>query len=162
MDPSHLERSVSHAVNLIGQGKGHEGMHPCLTWGFLGTFISAQRWHSLAARGGSQDFFSSYLSVDELRSHFSVFDGFTGRVHIVLGEEDELVPGHVDRRLLAQNLRTTLPNDNDAVSVIAGANHWFSSQEAADTFGDLVVGDLAALEGFRFPTPITAVTYARF
>jgi hypothetical protein len=86
-----------------------------------------------------------------------------------MGGEDEFVPKHVDKRLLAQKFTHALLllNNNGTtaevqVDLISRANHKLSSQEARDTFVNIVVEDLAALDGFCFPTPIAAVTYARF
>jgi hypothetical protein len=179
MDPSALERSVSHAANLIGQGKGHEPMPSDLTcdsdvarfiskllavpWNDPNAFMSAELWHSFAARGHCQDLFSSELSVDELRSDFSVFDGFTYRVHMILAYKDKRVPNYIDKHYHAHNIATALPNNDDTtgtVTVIDDADHNFSTQEARDSFKNIVMGNLIFYDTpSRLLPPPTEGTY---
>jgi hypothetical protein len=149
MDPILLERSILHASALITAGQDDQPMPLDLTTGFPGVVISAKRWHSLAAKGGYEDFFSSDLSPEVLRSTFSVFNG-TRKVHFLLGEEDETYPDYIgDKHLLAEKFATALPDHEGVstmVSVIPGANHQVSDQRARDKFVELVLDDVKSLD----------------
>jgi Protein of unknown function (DUF1749) len=148
MPPDLFGRSIAHASALIAAGQGEELMPLDLTTGFPGVVIEARRWHSLAAKGGYEDFFSSDLPPQELRSLFSCFD-CNIRVHFLLGEEDRSVPDDVDKHLLAQKFATALPDHegvSGVVSVIPFADHQLSDPTSREKFVEIVLDDLRGLD----------------
>jgi alpha-beta hydrolase superfamily lysophospholipase len=138
--PDVLKQSVAHASSLIEAGKGDELMPLHLTAAFPGVVISASRWHSLAAKGGYEDFFSSDLPVDELQSYFSPFADVP--VHLFLGEKDEVVPESIGAQLLLKRFSTALSDPGlgitATVDLIPGANHELTGKDARDTYVNLV------------------------
>ncbi|KAL1493507.1 hypothetical protein AB1Y20_017212 [Prymnesium parvum] len=123
------ERTLREAARLVAEGRGGQLLQE-LHYGFVP--ITAERYTSLFARGGDEDFFSSDLTDDELSARLGHMSG-----------ADEYVPPHVDAAALAQRFaKATGAPEATATLVIEGANHALTSPEgAADAFID-AVGEL--------------------
>mmetsp|Transcript_41064 Transcript_41064/g.99562 ORF Transcript_41064/g.99562 Transcript_41064/m.99562 type:complete len:175 (-) Transcript_41064:236-760(-) len=151
------ERTLREAARLVAEGRGGQLLQE-LHYGFVP--ITAERYTSLFARGGDEDFFSSDLTDDELSArlgHMSTSGQREARgqstvavphhpglyVLFALSGADEYVPPHVDAAALAQRFaKATGAPEATATLVIEGANHALTSPEgAADAFID-AVGEL--------------------
>ncbi|KAL2157179.1 hypothetical protein VTH06DRAFT_6400 [Thermothelomyces fergusii] len=99
MTPEELERSVQFATDMIEAGKEDDPMPKKLLPSIFSTPVTAYRWHSLAAKGGDDDYFSSDLSGSVISAAFGRVDK---PLLILPAGQDEMVPPDVDRsRFLA-------------------------------------------------------------
>ncbi|KAK4097959.1 DUF1749-domain-containing protein [Parathielavia hyrcaniae] len=129
MSPDELGRSVRVAADLIDNGcKGDAMPQECLPF-FFTTPVTAYRWHSLAAKGGDEDYFSSDLDDSTLAAAFGRVDKL---LLILSAGDDELVPPTVDREaLLGRWIAACRPGiASDLSGFIPGANHVVSKPEA--------------------------------
>jgi len=82
--------------------------------------ITASRYLSLTGRLTLDDMWSNDLQPDELRH---LFVGITSPVLMAISLDDEYVPSHIDKRLLAQRLFDAMPaNVHSSLDFFAG-NH---------------------------------------
>jgi pimeloyl-ACP methyl ester carboxylesterase len=86
------------AQRYCQEGKGEYILPLNLTTSMFGNIpISARRWVALACKGGEDDYFSSDLSEERLKSTLAKVDK---PLLIVYGEKDEYVPESVDKKAL--------------------------------------------------------------
>jgi len=120
---------VAKAQAMLDQGHGREAM-PSHNNPIINTFggpITAYRAHSLLAKGGDDDFFSSDLSDSQLARTFGAFPASTP-VCFLLGAEDPYVPASVDKAALLQRWTRILRRggalvDDDNGGLVPGAHH---------------------------------------
>lgn len=92
-----LQKLNEEALALVKAGKGDELVSEEHRKVIFGTPITAYRWCSLVLPGGDDDFFSSDISDDVLKTTFGVVqEPFL----VALSEKDEFTPENVDREKL--------------------------------------------------------------
>lgn len=107
--------------------------------------VSAERWVSMVARGGKEDFFSSDLTEEEMARAFCGMkaaaerqDRAKAKSLILVGGSDECVPDRIDKEKLVQRMaRHAGPGAEGRV--LEGANHNIEDVEAQRTFVDMVI-----------------------
>lgn len=103
----------------------------------FGAPITAYRFASLASERGDDDYFSSYLTSEELLKSFGVV---TKPLLVLFGEKDEFVPDFVDRQKLVDGWKkSTDPNKWSPLSkVLKGATHNVGPQSDKGAEEDLI------------------------
>eukprot|EP00053_Salpingoeca_punica_P026583 m.21036 g.21036 ORF g.21036 m.21036 type:complete len:165 (+) comp8862_c0_seq1:202-696(+) len=95
---------IEAATKLVETGRGKD----CLPFemSLFGAAMSATRFLSLAVRGGQDDYFSSDLSDEELKTKLGPLNVPT---LVVFSEDDEAVPMWVDKQLLLKRMCAAMP-----------------------------------------------------
>ncbi|KAF1345945.1 hypothetical protein BDV97DRAFT_359429 [Delphinella strobiligena] len=133
------EKANKLAKEWIDTGRGEDVLPQAHVSGIFGSCaITARRWLSLASPDGNgeDDYFSSYLSDEKLQSTF-------GRVKVpilvLMGEKDEYVPLHVDRKAMVGRWvkimrENNSPVDGKSEELLGGASHNLNgnSEEVVD------------------------------
>ncbi|KAJ4290791.1 hypothetical protein N0V88_006541 [Collariella sp. IMI 366227] len=122
MTPAALEASILVAKKMIENGQKEDFMPKAFLPPIFTTPITAYRWHSLAAKGGDDDYFSSELPNSMLAATF----GHVNKPLLILPSgEDEMVPPTVDRKgLLDRWIAACGDGVASALSeLIPGADH---------------------------------------
>ncbi|KAH6816493.1 alpha/beta-Hydrolases superfamily protein, partial [Perilla frutescens var. frutescens] len=101
--------------------------------------ITAYRYHSLCARNGEDDLFSSDFSEEELRQKLGHM--FTTPTSIIFSMADEHVPQHIDKHALVERLCRAM-GGAEKVEVECG-NHSLSNriEEAVQAIMEIVKRD---------------------
>lgn len=152
-DDPEADRQRSEALALAekvasSSPSGSKEMMPrCTTW----APVTAQRYIDLNAVAGTDDYFSSDLTDDQLSERFGGFYSRTNAL-IAFPGEDEYVPKHVDKHLLVRRLCASMKAGCGEVGgggdgghmqqhtpviaglVVKGGDHAFYSQVSADEF----------------------------
>jgi hypothetical protein len=109
--------TLKHAQDMIARGEKDEIMPKTLIPPIFTSPLTAYRWHSLIAKGGDDDIFSSDLGDEVLARTF-------GRLNqptlIMPSENDEMVPSTVNKETLLKRWTDAAPTD--AVSGLSGLN----------------------------------------
>ncbi|KAK9451427.1 uncharacterized protein V1518DRAFT_408532 [Limtongia smithiae] len=113
---------LAEAITYTTTGKGDEVLPQKFAKKFLDTPISASRWVSLATKLGDDDFFSSDIEQEHLKSTFGVIDV---PVLVLYSGSDEYVPLSVDKTALVSRWKAaTKPGIwSDVSQVVKGATH---------------------------------------
>ncbi|KXX74294.1 hypothetical protein MMYC01_208559 [Madurella mycetomatis] len=137
MSPDILSRSLEVAKEMIESGRNGDPMPRDLLPPIFTTPITAYRWHSLAAEGGDDDYFSSDLPESRLSATFGRIDK---PVLITPAENDALVPPTVDKaELLGRWVSSCRPGIASNLSgIIPGADHSVSQPEAQKLLAERV------------------------
>ncbi|KAK4129731.1 DUF1749-domain-containing protein [Parathielavia appendiculata] len=141
MSPGELDKSVRVAVDMIYDGKKDQPMAQEHLPFIFTTPVTAYRWHSLSAKSGDDDYFSSDLPDSTLAAKF-------GRVDKPLlflpAGDDEMVPPTVDRKaLLGRWISACRPGVASELSgFIPEADHVVSRPEAQAWLAERVGGFL--------------------
>lgn len=125
-EPLEYQENLAIAQQLRDQGKADEMMPRRCFW----APITAQRFLDLQERGGSDDYFSSDYTDDELnerlqhvgvraRSTSSSSGSSCLRVLVAYSGLDEYVPNHVDKRKLANRLVKAMNGGDDEADSVA-------------------------------------------
>ncbi|PKS12673.1 hypothetical protein jhhlp_000881 [Lomentospora prolificans] len=109
---------------------------------FAGDPISAYRYHSLATKGGDDDYFSTDLDDDFVNR---VWGSFKKPFLVLHCDEDEFVPPHIDKAALVEKWRKASTHMSPLSGVLLKANHTLDSDEAVQGFGDKVVEFLSTV-----------------
>jgi len=106
--------------------------------------ITAYRWHSLIAKGGDDDFFSSDLDDERLAG---TFGGLTRPTLVVPSEDDEMVPPAVDKDGLLRRWIRVAPEGivSGLSGLVPGADHALSESGPQKWFVERVVDFLRKL-----------------
>ncbi|KAH9866135.1 hypothetical protein J1614_008699 [Plenodomus biglobosus] len=140
---SEYDEVVGKARDLIDQGKGKEAMasegNPVVKE--FGGPISAYRLHSLLAKGGDDDYFSTDLSDQDFANTFGKFPRETP-VCFLLGSDDPYVPATIDKAALLQRWTNIIREGGGLVDdknggVVSGAHHNLDG-DADEVVQDLV------------------------
>ena len=101
--------------------------------------VTAQRYIDLNSLAGTDDYFSSDLTDEQLVQRFGGYYSRTNAL-IAYSGEDEYVPKYVDKHLLVRRLCTcmkfgsTMKGPVIAGLVVKGGDHALYAQESADEF----------------------------
>jgi pimeloyl-ACP methyl ester carboxylesterase len=124
-----LEDAIRVTKEMIDAGKGKEVVSPESSTVFrdMGGPLNAYRAHSLLAKGGDDDYFSSDLSDEHFATTFGKIPKTTP-VCFLLGSEDPYVPASVDRAALLQRWTKIIREgggvvDDEDGGVVPGAHH---------------------------------------
>jgi hypothetical protein len=145
MPKDFLVTTLKHAEGLIARGEQDEIMPKALVPPIFTSPITAYRWHSLISKGGDDDFFSSDLDENTLKELFGKLDKPT---LIMPSENDEMVPGYVEKAVLLQRWKDAAPSGivSDLSGINPGADHELSGEEMQKWFVERVMGFLGSLE----------------
>jgi pimeloyl-ACP methyl ester carboxylesterase len=145
MPPDFLAQTLAHAEGMIAKGEKDEIMPKALILPIFTLPVSAYRWHSLVAKGGDDDLFSSDIDDGKL---VDIFAGLTKPALILMSEKDEMVPQTVDKVELLGRWIEAAPAG--VVSELSGVNpeadHELSGEGAREWFVERVLGLLRGLE----------------
>ena len=103
--------------------------------------LTAERWHSLAAKGGFEDFFSSDLSNERLAEVFGPFKKHQKICCLILCNEDQAYPDFVDKHKLLKRFEQASgasTRGNSHSVVLPGANHQMEAESGMNGFVDCV------------------------
>jgi hypothetical protein len=139
----------------MSNGKGHHPIPPEIIDTVYPTgegeppkSITASRWHSLAAKGGKEDYFSSDLSDDQLNEIFKPFRELQKELCIFLCEKDETYPKQLDILKLLDRFENASGSSERGKSysgVLKNANHCIEDEGAMKDFIDRTVAFLNQL-----------------
>lgn len=90
-----LQEANTLAKTYIDEGNPKELMPYKYIGNIFDTPINAYRWFSLYSKKGDDDFFSSYLSDDELKTSFGKMDK---PLLVLYSGADEYVPSYIDKK----------------------------------------------------------------
>ncbi|CAD0113821.1 unnamed protein product [Aureobasidium uvarum] len=123
MDPADLDNANAMANTWCREGKGEHILPLNITSSNFGRNpVTARRWVALACKGGEDDYFSSDLPDQTLKSTFGKVDK---PLLILYGEEDEYVPATVDRKALVNKWIPLVKGkvDEQSKELLSGASH---------------------------------------
>lgn len=145
---------LSEAERLIAAGKPKEmvSRENNIVQRELGAAISAYRTHSLLAKGGDDDYFSTDLPDSTLKNTFGRF-GEDVPLMFLLGSEDPFVNPSTDKVALLGRWAEFVREGGGHVDevnggVVEGAHHNLDG-DGEEVVGDLVRRVLGFLEGFE-------------
>ncbi|SCU84638.1 LADA_0D02894g1_1 [Lachancea dasiensis] len=145
VDPAQWDRLNARAKSLVDNGQGAEILPSEYANLMMGTPITAYRWCSLALPGGDDDYFSSDLSPEILKTTF-------GKIQkpflMAYSEFDQFVPDYVDKpKVLAKWAACSNPKFFSPHSgLIKGANHQVEQEDAREYLFGMVKRFLRELE----------------
>ncbi|KAK9474548.1 uncharacterized protein V1510DRAFT_411340 [Dipodascopsis tothii] len=136
---------LAEAEAAVAAGRGREVLPQKYSDLFFNSPITAERWVSLAAVRGADDYFSSDLGVATWAATFGRLDASRtlaqgGRLLVLYSGEDDFVPPSVDKQALVDAWAAACPVWSPLSTVVPGANHRAEAAEATAT----VVGRVAA------------------
>jgi hypothetical protein len=146
---------LAEAERLIASGKSLEVVPRTnnIVQKELGAPISAYRTHSLLAKDGDDDYFSTDLEDATLRRTFASFPAHV-RVMFLLGSEDPFVHGSTDKRALLSRWTRFVKEGGAGVDEVHGGivegGHHNLDGDPEEVVGDLVkrvVGFVDGLDG---------------
>ena len=131
---------IATAESYVKEGRADDALPGSVSGKYLGRLpISAYRWLSLLKENGDDDYFSSDLSDERLRSTFGAFPSHTPLLILCSGA-DEHVPKSVDAQALVKRWSDVVQASNGTLSrasgIVPGAHH------NLDQDGDDVVQEL--------------------
>ncbi|GAB1309973.1 UPF0619 GPI-anchored membrane protein [Madurella fahalii] len=137
MSPDLLNQSVRVAKDMIESGRKQDPMPKDLLPPIFATPVTAYRWHSLAAKGGDDDYFSSDLPESTLSATFGRIDK---PVLITPAGDDEMVPPRVRKKDLLGRWVSLCKTGiaSELSGLIPCANHVVSQPEAQKWLADRV------------------------
>ncbi|GJC86779.1 UPF0613 protein PB24D3.06c [Colletotrichum liriopes] len=136
VDPEWLKKSLEYAGEFIAEGKGGEAMPKDLLPSFFLTPMTAYRWHSLASKGGDDDYFSSDLEESFVSE---VWNRFQQPVMALQSAEDEFVPAKIDKQALVDLWKKTSSKVHELSGLIPGASHTVKNPESQQWLATRVV-----------------------
>jgi alpha-beta hydrolase superfamily lysophospholipase len=143
MPPDFLAQTLAHAERMIAKGDKDEAMPKSLIPPIFTSPITAYRWHSLISPRGDDDFFSSDLDDELLKTKFA---GLTIPTLIMVSEKDEMVPETVDKKALLERWMNAASGCVRELSgVNPGADHEVSAIEPREWMVERVIGLLKSL-----------------
>jgi pimeloyl-ACP methyl ester carboxylesterase len=104
--------------------------------------ISAYRFHSLLAKGGDDDFFSTDLDPEATKAVWSRFDK---PVLIMYSAEDRFVPAHVDKAAVVEGWKALNPLISPLSGLIPKGGHDVVQREAQVWLADRVASFLESV-----------------
>lgn len=119
---SKLNELLELAEKYIKEGNSDELLPKEVLQFTFGSPITAYRFKSLAGKGGDDDYFSSYLTSEQLQKSFGAV---SKPLLILYGEKDEYVPDFVDKQALIDRWKeNTDPTKWSKYSkILKGASH---------------------------------------
>lgn len=106
--------------------------------------ISANRWYSLAAKGGHEDYFSSDLTDEEMKDAFKALRQSEKNILFAFGEKDGSVPESMDKEKLLEKFKRCAGEKAETL-LLKDANHQIHAQAPQKEFIDRVIGLVTSL-----------------
>ncbi|PFH60915.1 hypothetical protein XA68_10113 [Ophiocordyceps unilateralis] len=139
-----FQATLDLANSWIAQGKADDCLPRNMVPSALGAPVSAYRLHSLWAKGGDDDYFSSDLD-DETVARF--WHRFTKPVLVLHSERDEFVPPNIDQAALNAKYRSANALVSPLSGLIPGTGHTVLEEEARQWLARRVEQFLRTLDG---------------
>jgi hypothetical protein len=138
MPPNFFAQTLKHAEDMIGRGEKDEIVPKALIPPIFTSPVTAYRWHSLIAKGGDDDFFSSNLDDNAIAVKFGNLDKPT---LIMPSENDDMIPPDVDKVGLLKRWKDAAPEGvvSGLSSVNPGADHGLSEEGMQKWFVERVI-----------------------
>ena len=99
--------------------------------------LSANRWHSLAAKGGHEDYFSSDLTDEQMGEAFKGLRESGKRTLFAFGEKDGSVPDWVNKKTLLQRFKLHAGEKGETV-LLKDADHRINTEAPRREFVERV------------------------
>lgn len=111
----------------------------------MNTPITAYRFYSLLLERGDDDYFSTYLTKDELEG---TFGKISVPMVILYGEKDEFVPSSVDRQALVDKWKSVVKKElwYEKSKVLKNASHTIEDLEAVEEMVSIVSDFVKTIE----------------
>lgn len=111
----------------------------------MNTPITAYRFHSLMLVRGDDDYFSTYITKDELEGSFGKI---TTPILVLYGDKDEFVPPTVDRQALIDGWKSVVKPGlwYDESKVLANATHTVEDADAVEEMVGIVCRFVKTIE----------------
>ncbi|TDZ49932.1 UPF0613 protein [Colletotrichum trifolii] len=136
VSPDELKKGLDLAEKMISEGKGDEVLPTDHVPPVFSSPMTAYRWHSLAAKGGDDDYFSSDLAESFVAS---VWGRFKQPVMALHSAEDEFVPATIDKQGLVDAWKKASSQVHALSGLIPGASHTVKNPESQAWLADRVV-----------------------
>ncbi|ROT42801.1 dolichol-phosphate mannosyltransferase [Sodiomyces alkalinus F11] len=134
LEPEELQESIELAAEMIAEDRGEEMMTPEQVYHIYKP-VTAYRWHSLVAKGGDDDYFSSDLDED-------VVAEFWGRFNkpalVLYSGEEEHAPASLDKETLVESWKKAGPKVHPSSGIVPGASHAIAEPDAQSRFNEAV------------------------
>ncbi|UNI21360.1 hypothetical protein JDV02_007356 [Purpureocillium takamizusanense] len=124
---SDYQASIDLASQRIAEGRANDCLPSDKVPPMLAVPMTAYRLHSLCAKGGDDDYFSSDLDAEKV-SRF--WGRFKEPVLVLHSGKDEFVPGHIDQEALNKRYRDTNPLVSSLSGLIPETGHTVLGDEA--------------------------------
>ncbi|KAK7415109.1 hypothetical protein QQX98_006141 [Neonectria punicea] len=135
--------SLDLAAKMIAEGRADDVMPNNMVPAALSAPISAYRFHSLACKGGDDDYFSEDLDDETVSKYWKRFQKPVLALH---SSNDEYVPERVDQAVLNKRYRDANPMVSSLSGLIPGACHTVAEPEAQEWFARRIAEFLGTLE----------------
>lgn len=132
-----IEEANKLAKKYIDEGNPKELMPYKYVGDIFDTPINAYRWYALYNKKGDDDFFSTYLSDEELKETFGKMDK---PLLVLYSGSDEYVPDYIDKERMMQRLEnaTTLGMWSKLSKIIKGGTHALDKKSEKGAMEDAV------------------------
>lgn len=132
-----IEEANKLAKKYIDEGNPKELMPYKYVGDIFDTPINAYRWYALYNKKGDDDFFSTYLSDEELKETFGKMDK---PLLVLYSGSDEYVPDYIDKQRMMQRLEnaTTLGMWSKLSKIIKGGTHALDKKSEKGAMEDAV------------------------
>lgn len=132
-----IEQANKLAKKYIDEGNPKELMPYKYVGDIFDTPINAYRWYALYNKKGDDDFFSTYLSDEELKETFGKMDK---PLLVLYSGSDEYVPDYIDKQRMMQRLEnaTTLGMWSKFSKIIKGGTHALDEKSEKGAMEDAV------------------------
>lgn len=144
MPPDFFAQTLKHAEDMITRGEKDEIVPKALIPPIFTSPVTAYRWHSLIAKGGDDDLFSSDVGEEVIAGTFGKLDKST---LIMPSGNDEMVPPSVNKEGLLKRWIGAAPEGivSDLSGVNPGADHGLSEEGMQKWFVERVIRFLETL-----------------
>ncbi|KAJ4153202.1 hypothetical protein LMH87_009701 [Akanthomyces muscarius] len=142
-DFPNFDELLAVSEKMIADGQENEYVSAKLMPRGFDVPITAYRLHSLIAKGGDDDFFSS--DFDEV-TRKKLWGRFTKPVLVLHSEEDEYVPVHVNQDALRKLYREASPQVSPLSGSIPDASHTVQNANGREWLAKTVVKFLQSLQ----------------
>ncbi|KAL2256756.1 hypothetical protein VTK26DRAFT_1179 [Humicola hyalothermophila] len=145
-DAGEVEASLRVAKRMVEEGRGADVMRKeDLPAGWRGVPVTAERWASLAGVGGADDYFSSDLDDEKLKT---IWGRLEQPVLILPSERDEWVPETIDVAGMVSKWKSFCKPGiaSELSGLIPGAKHTVDDPEGQKWLADRVAAFLAEIE----------------
>lgn len=132
-----IDSLTAEADTYIESGRAKELLPEKFRKAAINTPITAYRFNSLFKRHGDDDYFSTYLTDEDLKLSFGIL---SKPVLVLYGEKDEFVPESVDKAALVAKWKENTPSEfwSPLSKVLKGAVHDVGEGSDEGAMEDLV------------------------
>ncbi|KAL1919856.1 uncharacterized protein VTP21DRAFT_1787 [Calcarisporiella thermophila] len=127
-----LPEWVEQAKSMIAEDKGSELMPRIVD----NTPITAERYYSLYGIGGADDFFSSDLSLVQMRE---LFKNLQYPMILLHSRDDECVPSYVDKQVVLNRIREACGSELVRETLVIDGDHCITQPKDQDMLAEIVI-----------------------